>query len=96
MVAHLDVFGAFVFFGVFSFLGGLYILFLVPETKGLTLEEMDLVFSDETHGSTVEHERLAAIHKRIGLDAYAHGVAPPSPYERSSTEKEKGDVEHHA
>lgn len=95
MIAHLDVFGAFVFFGAFSFLGGLYILFFVPETKGLTLEEMDLVFGDETRGSVVEQERLAAIHKRIGLDAYAYGAAPPSPYERSSTEKEKGDVEHH-
>lgn len=93
MVAHLDVFGAFVFFGVFSFLGGLYILFLVPETKGLSLEEMDIVFGDDARSSVAEQERLAKIHKRIGLDAYVHGAAPPSPYERSSSEKEKGEIE---
>ena len=34
-------FGTFVFFGAFSFVGGLFILFLVPETKGKTLEELN-------------------------------------------------------
>ena len=43
----------------------------VPETKGLTLEEMDEVFGDETHGSVADAERLAAIHKRIGLTNYS-------------------------
>ncbi|THH33222.1 hypothetical protein EUX98_g993 [Antrodiella citrinella] len=68
MQAHLG-FGTFVFFGAFSFLGGLFILFFVPETKGLTLEEMDDVFG--AHGFAIRDQaRHDAISKRIGLDTY--------------------------
>lgn len=45
----------------------------VPETKGLTLEEMDEVFGDADGLAVADQERHAAIHKRIGLDAYANG-----------------------
>ncbi|RPD74684.1 general substrate transporter [Lentinus tigrinus ALCF2SS1-7] len=62
-------FGTFIFFGVFSFLGGLFIQFLVPETKGLTLEEMDEVFGSAGMAAG-EHQRFTEIEKRIGLDAY--------------------------
>jgi len=60
-------FGTFVFFGAFSLLGGLFILFFVPETKGVTLEEMEDVFGS-TDGIAVEDQaRLDAIHRRLGL-----------------------------
>ncbi|KAA1467441.1 general substrate transporter [Dentipellis sp. KUC8613] len=72
MMAHLR-FGTFIFFGVFSLLGGLFILFFVPETKGLTLEEMDEVFGDETGMGAADLERHATIAKRIGLDGYLTG-----------------------
>ncbi|KAI0787717.1 general substrate transporter [Fomes fomentarius] len=62
-------FGTFVFFGAFSFVGGLFILFLVPETKGLSLEEMDEVFGSAGMAAG-EHQRFIEIEKRIGLDAY--------------------------
>ncbi|KZT02553.1 general substrate transporter [Laetiporus sulphureus 93-53] len=62
-------FGTFVFFGSFTFLGGLFILFLVPETKGLTLEEMDEVFGAQGLAAA-DQERQLAIEKRIGLDQY--------------------------
>ena len=42
----------------FSFLGGLFIMFLVPETKGLSLEEMDAVF-----GSSAGREDVALKHQ---------------------------------
>ncbi|CCM04226.1 uncharacterized protein FIBRA_06393 [Fibroporia radiculosa] len=64
-------FGTFVFFGSFSFLGALFILFFVPETKGLTLEEMDNVFGSQGL-ATADNERHLAIEQRIGLDQYGY------------------------
>ncbi|KAI0749392.1 general substrate transporter [Daedaleopsis nitida] len=81
-------FGTFVFFGAFSFLGGLFVMFLVPETKGLSLEEMDEVFGSVGMAAG-EHERFLEIEKRIGLDAYND----PDPNRASSVEDHKEDVE---
>ncbi|KZV68274.1 general substrate transporter [Peniophora sp. CONT] len=67
-------FGTFVFFGAFSFMGGLFIWFFTPETKGLTLEEMDEVFGDEAGSSAKELEHQAEIARRIGLEAYGGGA----------------------
>ncbi|KAE9383115.1 general substrate transporter [Gymnopus androsaceus JB14] len=55
-------FGTFVFFGVFSLMGGLFIMFFVPETKGVTLEEMEEVFGATGHNLAVEDQQR--------LDAY--------------------------
>ncbi|KAI0710230.1 general substrate transporter [Earliella scabrosa] len=84
MLDHLR-FGTFVFFGAFSFLGGLFIMFLVPETKGLSLEEMDEVFGSAGMAAN-EHQRFLEIEKRIGLDAY-------NDPNRSSPEDTKEDIE---
>ncbi|KAJ3478600.1 hypothetical protein NLI96_g9641 [Meripilus lineatus] len=62
-------YGTFIFFGVFSFLGGLFILFFVPETKGLTLEEMDEVFGS-IGMAAADQQRQAEINHRIGLSQY--------------------------
>ncbi|KAN0093180.1 General substrate transporter [Tylopilus felleus] len=70
MLAHLT-FGTFIFFGVFSFLGGVFVLFCVPETKGLTLEEMDEVFSDREGLAVADQQRQNEIADRIGLSAYS-------------------------
>lgn len=37
--------GTFIFFAAFVFVGFFFAYFLVPETSGLTLEEMDILFS---------------------------------------------------
>lgn len=37
-------YGTFMFFGTLTFAGGLFVWLCVPETKRLTLEEMDLIF----------------------------------------------------
>ncbi|PPQ64606.1 hypothetical protein CVT26_002004 [Gymnopilus dilepis] len=78
MLAHLR-FGTFIFFGAFSFLGGLFILFFVPETKGLTLEEMDEVFGSQNIAAG-DQERQEAIYRRLGL-------TEPKVVERKSDEE---------
>ena len=72
MQQHLG-FGTFIFFGAFSFLGALFVLFFVPETKGLTLEEMDGVFGSSKGLAAEELERQAAINHRLGLNNYEDG-----------------------
>ena len=56
-------FGAFIFFGIITLIGVFYVWFLVPETKGKTLEEMDELFgeagfaeADEKLKNAIEHE----------------------------------------
>ncbi|KAF5381952.1 hypothetical protein D9615_004355 [Tricholomella constricta] len=66
MLEHLG-FGTFVFFGSFSLLGGLFVLFFVPETKGLTLEEMDDVFGSSKGLAVADQQRQTAIYRRLGL-----------------------------
>ncbi|KAH6909068.1 sugar transporter [Coprinopsis sp. MPI-PUGE-AT-0042] len=87
MVEKLS-FGTFIFFGTFSLLGGLFIWFFVPETKGLTLEEMDLVFGATEGLAAVEQARLDAIHRRLGL---LHDSAPAS--EKKKDEESVGHEE---
>lgn len=95
MLTHIS-FGTFIFFGVFSFMGGLFVLFFVPETKGLTLEEMDEVFGDESGSSVQDMERLMAINKRIGLDDFAGGIRRDSASDSDAAKGEKGEgIEHH-
>ncbi|KAI0070423.1 sugar transporter [Panus rudis PR-1116 ss-1] len=77
-------FGTFIFFGAFSFVGGLFVLLFVPETKGLSLEEMDEVFGSEGIAAA-DAERQEAINKRIGLSQYD---APSEVHEeKHSSEK---------
>ncbi|KAH7925500.1 general substrate transporter [Leucogyrophana mollusca] len=70
MLTHLG-FGTFVFFGAFSLMGGLFVLIFVPETKGLSLEEMDQVFGDREGLAVADQQRQNEIADRIGLSAYA-------------------------
>lgn len=43
MLEHIT-YGTFIFFGMMTFGGAVFLWFYVPETKRLTLEEMDIVF----------------------------------------------------
>ncbi|KAJ5805708.1 uncharacterized protein N7503_003310 [Penicillium pulvis] len=66
MVAQMG-YGTFIFFGVMCILGALFIYFVVPETKNLTLEEMDEVFGDEAGSAIEDRNRLLQIYTELGL-----------------------------
>lgn len=51
-------FGTYIFFGAWCYLAGVWAYFLVPETKGKTLEQMDEVFGD--HAAQEEKEIMKA------------------------------------
>ncbi|KAJ7756476.1 general substrate transporter [Mycena maculata] len=92
MLTHLG-FGTFVFFGVFSFLGALFILFFVPETKGITLEEMEEVFGS-TEGIAMEDQaRLDNIHRRLGLFDDTPRDVKNDPEAKTSSERESSHEE---
>jgi hypothetical protein len=46
MIQHIT-YGTFIFFGLMTFFGVVFIWFVVPETKRLSLEEMDVIFGTQ-------------------------------------------------
>ena len=79
-------------FVILPFLGAAFVWFLVPETKRLTLEEMDVVFGS-VGTAQADHERMDEINREIGLDALlrnqAGGHGSDGVEMTSSLEKEK-------
>lgn len=66
MLTHLR-YGTYIFFGLLTTLGALFIAFFVPETKQLSLEEMDIIFGSEGVAAA-DFQRQADINKEIGLE----------------------------
>lgn len=60
-------YGTFIFFGAMCFIGAVFVYFVVPETKNLTLEEMDEVFGDEAGTAIEDRNRLIEIYTDLGL-----------------------------
>ncbi|EXJ66586.1 uncharacterized protein A1O5_10256 [Cladophialophora psammophila CBS 110553] len=60
-------YGTFILFGLLITIGAGFIWFFVPETKQLSLEEMDLVFGS-SGVAAADQERMAQINAEIGLD----------------------------
>jgi hypothetical protein len=50
-------FGTYVFFAVFCAIALVWVYFLVPETNGRTLEQMDSVFKDKTTEQELERRQ---------------------------------------
>ncbi|OTB17519.1 hypothetical protein K445DRAFT_37844, partial [Daldinia sp. EC12] len=65
-------YGTYILFGLLTFLGAGFIWFFVPETKRLTLEEMDVIFGSEGTAQA-DFERMDEINREIGLTAMLHG-----------------------
>jgi len=87
MLTHLG-FGTFIFFGAFSLMGGLFIMFFVPETKGVTLEEMEEVFGSTKGYAKEDQARLDAIHRRLGLFTDSPKDIKTDPEGKVSDERE--------
>lgn len=67
-------------FMCFCVVGLLYAVFLLPELKGLSLEEVDNIFGDKSGSEdALRRERVA---KQIGLDKLAHHVQHAEDPER--------------
>ncbi|KAF8917435.1 general substrate transporter [Mucidula mucida] len=88
MLEHIG-YGTFVFFGIFSFLGGCFIWFLVPETKGVSLEEMEELFGNNADLAVEDLNRLEAIHKRLGLIVDGIDAKADEESGKASHEEEK-------
>ncbi|KAK4217561.1 general substrate transporter [Rhypophila decipiens] len=95
-------YGTYIIFGLLTFMGAAFIWFFVPETKRLTLEEMDVVFGSEGTAQA-DFERMEAINAEIGLTQLLRGDGDGSGPEKmgkvdaagnSGGEKEIGQPEH--
>jgi sugar porter (SP) family MFS transporter len=60
MLEHIG-YGTYIFFAFFCGLSGIWALFLVPETKHKTLEEMDVMFGDNSGQEEKNLMRAAAV-----------------------------------
>jgi len=88
MITHLK-YGTFILFGLLITIGAGYIWFFVPETKQLTLEEMDLVFGS-SGVAAADRERMTQINAELGLDrAVGGGVVDRSSDEHVAEVNEK-------
>ncbi|KAI1272330.1 sugar transporter [Xylaria sp. FL0933] len=65
-------YGTYILFGLLTFLGAGFIWFFVPETKRLTLEEMDVIFGSEGTAQA-DFERMEEINREIGLTDMLQG-----------------------
>ncbi|KAI7288060.1 hypothetical protein KC345_g265 [Hortaea werneckii] len=89
-------FGAFIFFGVVTTIGVIWVFFFVPETKGRTLEEMDEIFGDAGLAHA-DNERKEKIERDIGLTALLggdeHAASLPDEKNTSGSDSEQGHGE---
>jgi hypothetical protein len=65
-------YGTYLVFMGFCIIGFLYSVFLLPELKGLSLEEVDAIFKDQSGAE--DRARRERIAKQIGLDKIAQDV----------------------
>ncbi|KAI0179080.1 putative hexose transport-related protein [Hypoxylon sp. FL1284] len=66
-------YGTYVLFGLLTFMGAAFIWFFVPETKRLSLEEMDVIFGSEGTAQA-DFERMEEINREIGLTSMLEGL----------------------
>jgi hypothetical protein len=87
-------FGTFYFFLVFCLILVVWVYFCVPETKGLRIEEMDLIFGGNQ--GVEDMARIEDIRRRLGIGAT--GTSTQSLEGEKSEGEGKGvgfEVSHH-
>lgn len=65
-------YGTYLVFMAFCIIGFIYAAFILPELKGLSLEEVDAIFHDKSGAE--DRERRERVAKQIGLDKVAQEV----------------------
>ncbi|KAK8017057.1 hypothetical protein PG993_015246 [Apiospora rasikravindrae] len=90
-------YGTYLLFGILTTVGAAFIWFYVPETKRLTLEEMDVVFGS-VGTAQADYERMEEINNEIGLTAMISGLGSHGSDEKHALEptSEKVAVEEKA
>jgi len=84
-------YGTYLIFGILTFMGAAFIWFFVPETKRLTLEEMDVIFGSEGTAQA-DFERMEEINREIGLDTILRGTGHHDGGHETPDEKEQKEV----
>jgi sugar porter (SP) family MFS transporter len=87
-------YGTYLIFGILTFGGAAFVWFFVPETKRLTLEEMDVIFGSEGTAQA-DFERMEEINKEIGLDTLLRGAGSGSGVVGTEKEHSGSEKEHH-
>ncbi|EOD46687.1 Sugar transporter [Neofusicoccum parvum] len=65
-------YGTYIFFGLLTFGGAAFIWLVVPETKNLTLEEMDILFGSQGTAEA-DRERMREVNREVGLEELVRG-----------------------
>ncbi|TIA76122.1 hypothetical protein E3P91_00045 [Wallemia ichthyophaga] len=68
MMEDMTSYGTFYFFGAWAALALVFSIFVLPETKGLTLEEMDKAFPGGNN-SLQDKEMMEQVYQELGYDA---------------------------
>jgi len=88
-------YGTYILFGVLTTLGAAFIWFFVPETKRLSLEEMDIVFGSEG-AAQADSERMEEINQEIGLNAILRRDSAVPVHDSGDLEKDLEPTATHA
>jgi sugar porter (SP) family MFS transporter len=86
-------YGTYILFGIITYLGAAFIWFIVPETKRLTLEEMDIVFGSEGTAQA-DFERQEEINREIGLTRLVMGSGGHTPPHEPEKDHKYETAEH--
>jgi hypothetical protein len=94
-------YGTYIFFGLLTAGGALFVYLVVPETKALSLEEMDILFGSIGHAAR-DQEIMNEINREVGLvELVEEGrrkssvVAAPDEKRTSETAHENGSEGSH-
>ncbi|EKG21131.1 Sugar/inositol transporter [Macrophomina phaseolina MS6] len=83
-------YGTYIFFGLLTFGGAAFIWLFVPETKNLTLEEMDILFGSEGTAEA-DKERMREVNREVGLEELVRGGSV-SHAEKQEVLPEKNEI----
>ena len=85
-------YGTYIFFGLITFGGAAFIWIFFPETKGLSLEEMDTLFGSIGFAAADE-ERMREINKEVGLEDAVRGTSVSHNIDEKPVVDEKKEAE---